>query len=163
MLDPEATAPTLAERIRLLSVQQGQPLSAEQLDAIGLEDPAAKPVAGSSVTRSYPIPEASSLAQTLVQALHSADSGLLEACLAHSDRRTIQNTVRRLPNELVLRLVEELVVRLGRGKAGQGEGMSAANARRARALIEWVRQTLIIHVAYLVTASPIAFCQGCAL
>src|ERR1700734_2303260 len=38
---------------------------------------------------------ANSLTRTLIQALHSSDSRLLETCLTHSDQNLIRNTVRR--------------------------------------------------------------------
>jgi U3 small nucleolar RNA-associated protein 5 len=92
---------------------------------------------------------ATTLTTTLIQALHSTDGPLLESCLTHSNPTLVRNTVQRLPSgTLVLSLLEALVERLGTGKKGaQGN----ASVKRSRALIEWVRQTLIVHVGFLVT------------
>ncbi|KAF8973861.1 WD40-repeat-containing domain protein [Flammula alnicola] len=58
---------------------------------------------------------ANSLTRTLIQALHSSDSRLLEMCLAHSDPVLIRNTVQRLPPQLAIPLITVCVERLGRG------------------------------------------------
>ena len=98
---------------------------------------------------------ASSLTRTLIQALHSSDSGLLETCLAHSNATLIQNTVKRLPPQLAVPLVVACVERLGRGKAvGRGKGGGAgAGAQRGTGLVRWVRAVLVVHGAHLLTVS----------
>ena len=103
-------------------------------------------------TTSQPIP-ASSLTRTLIQALHSSDSGLLESCLAHTNATLIQNTVRRLPPQLAVPLIDACVERLGRGKrAGRGKGGGAgAGAQRGMGLIRWVRAVLVVHGGHLLT------------
>lgn len=94
---------------------------------------------------------ATTLTTTLVQALHSSDAPLLESCLTHSNPILVRSTVKRLPSgSLVLSLLEALVERLGKEKRGR-EGM--ASVKRARALVSWLRETLIVHVGFLVTVS----------
>ena len=101
---------------------------------------------------SQPVP-ASSLTRTLIQALHSSDSGLLESCLAHTNANLIHNTVRRLPPQLAVPLISACVERLGRGKrAGKGKGGGAgAGAQRGMGLVRWVRAVLIVHGGHLLT------------
>ena len=96
---------------------------------------------------------AASLTRTLIQALHSSDSGLLETCLAHTNANLIQNTVRKLPPQLALPLVTACVERLGRGKrAGRGKGGGAgAGAQRGAGLVRWIRAVLVVHGGHLLT------------
>lgn len=99
-----------------------------------------------------PVPSAS-LTSSLVQALHSNDSRLLESCLVHSKEKIIKATVKRLPAHLVIPLVEALVERLGRGRRGYGVGVSGVHASRGKALIMWMRAVLVLHIAHLITVS----------
>ena len=96
---------------------------------------------------------ANSLTLTLIQALHSADSRLLETCLAHSDVTLIQNTVRRLPPQFAVPLLNACVERLGRGhRAGTGKGGGGgASAQRGMTLVGWVKAVLIMHSGHLMT------------
>lgn len=96
---------------------------------------------------------AASLTRTLIQALHSSDSGLLETCLAHSNATLIQNTVKRLPSQLAVPLVTACVERLGRGKrVGRGKGGGGgAGAQRGTGLVRWVRAVLVVHGGHLLT------------
>lgn len=96
---------------------------------------------------------ANSLARTLIQALHSSDTQLLEACLIHSDDVLIRNTVQRLPQQLAIPLLTACVDRLGRGARsntmkGRGGG---ASAQRGMGLIAWVKAVLTMHSAHLMT------------
>ncbi|KAF8665080.1 hypothetical protein AX16_000548 [Volvariella volvacea WC 439] len=96
---------------------------------------------------------ANSLTRTLIQALHSSDSRLVETCLSHSDPTLIRNTVRRLPPQLAVPLINACVERLGRGKrAGSGKGGGAgSSAQRGMGLITWVRTVLAVHSGHLMT------------
>lgn len=93
------------------------------------------------------------LTRTLIQALHSSDSKLLEMCLSHSDSGLIMNTVRRLPPQLAVPLVVACVERLGRGKrAGSGKGGGAgASSQRGIGLVRWVKTVLAVHSGHLMT------------
>lgn len=84
-------------------------------------------------------PSAGSLQTVLVQALHSGDAGLLEACLQHSKIDVINNTVRRLPTEYLIPLLIDLITKF-QEKPG-----------RAPALLIWIKSILLIHTAYLMT------------
>lgn len=93
------------------------------------------------------------LTRTLIQALHSSDSKLLEMCLAHSDPGLIMNTVRRLPPQLAVPLLVTCVDRLGRGKrVGSGKGGGAgASSQRGTGLVRWVKTVLVVHSGHLMT------------
>lgn len=149
-LDVDEAGATLAQRLRGLKVvKPGKaPITAGEDDDAMDEDAPAVPSAAEPV---FDLAPSASLTQTLVQALHSSDRGLLESCLAHTDAKLIRNTVKRLPAQLVLPLVESLVERLGRSKRGYGAGSGAANVLRGRALVQWLRAVLVVHVSYLVT------------
>lgn len=98
---------------------------------------------------------ANSLTRTLIQALHSSDSGLLETCLGHSDRTLIRNTVRRLPSQLALPLITACLDRLGRGaRAGTMKGGGGgASSQRAAGLTGWIKAVLVVHCGYLMTVN----------
>ncbi|KAF7727304.1 WD repeat-containing protein 43 [Apophysomyces ossiformis] len=85
------------------------------------------------------IPSAGSLQQVLMQALHSNDMQLLEACLQHNKVEVINSTVKRLPTTCVIPLLLQLVARF-QEKPG-----------RALDMLTWVRSILYIHSTYLMT------------
>lgn len=94
-----------------------------------------------------------SLSRTLIQALHSGDTKLLEACLRHSDPALIKNTVNRVPQQLSVPLLTACVERLGRGRGGntgRGRG-AAASAQRGTTMVGWIRAVLVVHSGYLMT------------
>ncbi|KAI6164724.1 hypothetical protein EDD17DRAFT_308630 [Pisolithus thermaeus] len=95
---------------------------------------------------------AHSLTRTLIQALHSSDSRLLETCLNHSDASLIRNTVRRLPPQLCLPLLLACVERLARGAraANMKGGGGGASSQRAMMLITWIKTTLTVHSSHLI-------------
>ncbi|KAG6332987.1 hypothetical protein ID866_6103 [Astraeus odoratus] len=96
---------------------------------------------------------AHSLTRTLIQALHSSDSRLLETCLNHSDTSLISNTVRRLPPQLAVPLLLACLERLGRGAraANMKGGGGGASSQRAMVLIAWIKTTLTVHSGHLIT------------
>ncbi|KAG6896742.1 hypothetical protein C0992_006404 [Termitomyces sp. T32_za158] len=96
---------------------------------------------------------ANSLTRTLIQALHSSDTRLLETCLAHSEQTLIRNTVRRLPPQLAVPLITACVERLGRGaRAGNMKGGGGgASSQRGTGLITWIKTTLTVHSGHLMT------------
>ncbi|PSS37165.1 hypothetical protein PHLCEN_2v1038 [Hermanssonia centrifuga] len=125
-------------------------------DAAGLRTASSDDEGDKSEKPDIAIPQivpASSLTRTLIQALHSSDSGLLETCLAHTNATLIHNTVRRLPPQLAVPLVTACVERLGRGKGvGRGKGGGAgAGAQRGTGLVKWVRAVLVVHGGHLLT------------
>lgn len=94
-----------------------------------------------------------SLSRTLIQALHSSDTKLLEGCLRHSDPTIIQNTVMRIPPHLAVPLLQACVDRLARGSGGN-TGRSrggAASAQRGTAMIAWIKVVLVVHSGHLMT------------
>jgi len=98
---------------------------------------------------------ANSLTRTLIQALHSSDSRLLEMCLAHSEPVLISNTVKRLPPQLAIPLITACVERLGRGPRSanmKGSG-GGASAQRGSGLLVWLRTVLTVHTGHLMTVS----------
>ncbi|KAG0705518.1 hypothetical protein DFH29DRAFT_1077671 [Suillus ampliporus] len=96
---------------------------------------------------------AHSLTRTLIQALHSSDSRLLETCLAHSDPALVRNTVRRLPPQLAVPLLTACVERLGRGPraANMKGGGGGASSQRGMGLVIWVKTVLAVHSGHLMT------------
>ncbi|MBW0558874.1 hypothetical protein O181_098589 [Austropuccinia psidii MF-1] len=100
---------------------------------------------------SNPIMPVGSLAQTLVQALNSDDTKLLETCFFQSNKNSISITLQRLPKPLVHNLIQHLVLCLNRKKRGAGDGSTVPSVRRTKVLIEWVKQVLSIHMSYLLT------------
>lgn len=98
---------------------------------------------------------ASSLTRTLIQALHSSDSRLLETCLSHSDPLLIRSTVRKLPPQLAVPLLTACVDRLGRGHraANMKGGGGGASSQRGINLISWVKVVLTVHSGHLMTVS----------
>ena len=96
---------------------------------------------------------ANSLTRTLIQALHSSDSRLLETCLTHSDRTLIRNTVCRLPPQLAVPLLTACVERLGRGSraANMKGGGGGASSQRGTGLLCWVKAVLAIHSGHFMT------------
>lgn len=84
-------------------------------------------------------PAAQSLQNVLVQALHSNDSKLLEACIQHRNKELIETTVRRLPTSYVIPLLLQLI------------DIFQENPARAQAILDWILPTLKLHIAYLMT------------
>ncbi|GAA5887545.1 hypothetical protein JCM16303_004239 [Sporobolomyces ruberrimus] len=166
-LDVDMAEPTLADRLKALNVSQKKErrkaalaakkasVGADDVDVASessgseeIEEDSDEEEDGSDEEGVSRVP-ATTLTTTLVQALHSSDAPLLESCLTHSNPILVRSTVKRLPSgSLVLSLLEALVERLGKEKRGK-EGM--ASVKRARALVSWLRETLIVHVGFLVT------------
>ena len=98
---------------------------------------------------------ASSLTRTLIQALHSSDSRLLETCLSHSDPLLIRSTIRKLPPQLAVPLLTACVDRIGRGHraANMKGGGGGASSQRGISLIAWVKVVLTVHSGHLMTVS----------
>ncbi|GAA96771.1 uncharacterized protein L969DRAFT_97119 [Mixia osmundae IAM 14324] len=155
-LDTDLTEATLEQRLKSLAVPSVEP-DAEpstrrktKAELLG-----AKP--GSHKRNGIPtetitgLRPAATLTQNLLQALNSADDRLLEDCLSFVEPRLIRETAKRLPTHAVLPLVNALVDRLAKGRKGRGAGASAAHPTRGKALVEWLRGLLVVHVGYLVT------------
>lgn len=161
-LDVDAAEPTLADRLKALNVSQKKErrkaAKKARLTADGIDEDVevASESSGSEAESDLEDGEegvsavpATTLTTTLIQALHSSDGPLLESCLAHSNPVLVRSTVKRLPSGgLVLSLLEAIVDRLGKEKKGR-EGM--ASVKRAKALVGWLKETLIVHVGFLVT------------
>jgi U3 small nucleolar RNA-associated protein 5 len=152
--------------VDLAELSLGQRLTA--VDGVGQvesddSDSAASPRKASGKAKSKSqnanIVPANSLTRTLIQALHSSDSRLLETCLAHSDPQLIQNTVRRLPPQLAVPLITACTERLGRGHraAGMKGGGGGASAQRGTVLIAWIKTVLAVHAGHLMTVCRFIF------
>ncbi|GAA5826213.1 hypothetical protein JCM11251_007211 [Rhodosporidiobolus azoricus] len=165
-LDVDSAEPTLADRLKALNVshkkerrkaaRKAKVVAAQDggldedvevvSESSGSEDEDEFADEDDEVVSAVP---ATTLTTTLVQALHSQDGPLLESCLAHSNPALVRSTVKRLPSGgLVLSLLEAIVDHLGKEKKGK-KGM--ASVKRAKALIGWLKETLIVHVGFLVT------------
>ncbi|GAA5857579.1 hypothetical protein JCM8547_004281 [Rhodosporidiobolus lusitaniae] len=164
-LDVDAAEPSLAERLKAMNVSQKRERrkaakKAAATARAGDDVEVASESSGSEMDDDLDFDEeddedgasavpATTLTTTLIQALHSQDGPLLESCLAHSNPVLVRSTVKRLPSGgLVLSLLQAIVDRLGREKKRR-EGM--ASVKRARALVGWLKETLIVHVGFLVT------------
>jgi U3 small nucleolar RNA-associated protein 5 len=147
-VDP-AAEPTIAERLKELHFKDHRD---DMVDAPGTRSSSSKKF-NRSASGKKRIADAMSTTQSLVQALHSADTRLLETCLVESNVKVIRATVRRVPDTLVLPLVEALVERLSRTRRGVGEGAGGVDANRGQVLVEWLRNVLIVHLGYLITVS----------
>lgn len=143
-LDTEMAELTLGQRLRAMN---GEALSDSQSEPESLSHKKKK--AGPD---SIQVP-VESLSRTLIQALHSSDTRLLEGCLRYSDAKLIKNTVRRLPPQLALPLLQVCVDRLARGRGGnKGSAIgSAASSQRGTTMIAWIRAVLIYHSGHLMT------------
>ncbi|KAJ2694176.1 Small subunit (SSU) processome component [Coemansia sp. IMI 209128] len=83
---------------------------------------------------------AGTLVRVLVQSLHTADQKLLDSVLDNAARAlVVRDTVLQLPPAYVLPLLQQLMARF-----------HAAPARASR-LLPWIRSTLAMHSAYLVS------------
>ncbi|KAG0223148.1 WD repeat-containing protein 43 [Actinomortierella wolfii] len=114
----------------------------EKLQDLAVEDSTPKlslKTKSSGSKNKYPTPKANSLQQMLIQALHSNDLQLLEACLTFNNVEVIRNTVRRLPTTYVIPFLTQVIHKFQQ-KPNRGE-----------ALLEWIKAVLLIHTAYLMT------------
>lgn len=85
-------------------------------------------------------PTGDSLAQMLMQALHSQDDKLLEDVLRHGKKESImKNTIKRLPVNLTIPFLTELVHKI------------QAMPWRGEQLVSWIKHILSTHMAYLMT------------
>ncbi|KAJ7071386.1 WD40-repeat-containing domain protein [Mycena amicta] len=148
-LDVDLAELSLGQRLTALS-GEARPGSSSDSDDDGKKKPAAKRDRATQDGGAVP---ANSLTRTLIQALHSSDTRLLETCLAHSDQTLIRNTVRRLPPQLAVPLITACVERLGRGAraANMKGGGGGASSQRGSTLIVWVKTVLSVHSGHLMT------------
>lgn len=132
--------PTLAQRLKELGF--GDPsLAGQEADQDDADVPTKKQES---------LMNEASLASSLSQALHSADTSLLTSCLNHNDAILIRNTVRKISGPLAVKLLEECVNRLN-GVGGHHVSKGSMGSQKARGLIEWVRATLLNHMGYLMS------------
>jgi U3 small nucleolar RNA-associated protein 5 len=135
-LDVDLAELSLGQRLKALDPPASKLAEAEQSDSDDSERPAAPPSRAGQ-------PNSITLTRTLIQALHSTDTKLLETCLAYSDPTLITQTVQRLPPQLAVPLLGACVQRLGR--------TAAPGSQRATVLVRWVRAVLVVHSGHLMT------------
>ncbi|KAN0063152.1 Small subunit (SSU) processome component [Thecaphora frezii] len=134
------------------SVVGDEPTLAQRLDGLGFReqgDDDDEETSGQRRSAGGLVSEAS-LWSSLSQALHSGDNSLLTSCLNHNDAGLIRATVRGISGPLAVKLLEECVARLN-GAGGSNVSKGTIGSQRARALIEWIRATLLIHMGYLMS------------
>ncbi|KAJ7630480.1 hypothetical protein FB45DRAFT_978816 [Roridomyces roridus] len=150
-LDVDLAELSLGQRLTALSGDAPLASSESDEEADGTTKKSTGPRKSSAQDGS--VAPANSLTRTLIQALHSSDTRLLETCLAHSDQTLIRNTVRRLPPQLAVPLITACVERLGRGSraANMKGGGGGASSQRGTALIVWVKTVLALHSGHLMT------------
>ncbi|KAH9060766.1 hypothetical protein EDB87DRAFT_1561352 [Lactarius vividus] len=136
-LDVDLAELSLGQRLTALDPSAPRPAGeVDPSDSDGAERPSTR---AASVAQ----PNSITLTRTLIQALHSADTKLLETCLAYSDAALITQTVQRLPPQLAVPLLGACVQRLGR--------TSAPSSQRTAVLVRWVRTVLVVHSGHLMT------------
>ncbi|KAJ7275542.1 WD40-repeat-containing domain protein [Mycena haematopus] len=153
-LDVDLAELSLGQRLTALSGDTRPVASSDSDDeATTQKSKAPRKGQGDASTQDVSVVPASSLTRTLIQALHSSDTKLLETCLAHSDQTLIRNTIRRLPPQLAVPLITACVERLGRGaRAGNMKGSGGgASSQRGTTLIMWVKTVLTVHSGHLMT------------
>ena len=142
-LDVDLAELSLGQRLTALDPLASRPADAENSDSDDPERPTARTIGTDQ-------PNSITLTRTLIQALHSTDTKLLETCLMYSDPTLITQTVQRLPPQLAVPLLGACVQRLGR--------TSAPGTQRAAVLVRWIRAVLVVHSGHLMTVrSTIAF------
>jgi U3 small nucleolar RNA-associated protein 5 len=160
-LDVDLAELSLGQRLTALS---GVDEIAGQNTMSDSDDEVTSRQSGKQTNKQVPIVvPANSLTRTLIQALHSSDSRLLETCLAHSDQVLIRNTVRRLPPQLAVPLLTACVERLGRGSraANMKGGGGGASSQRGTGLLAWVKAVLAVHSGHLMTVSSTDLVHNC--
>lgn len=135
-LDVDLAELSLGQRLTALDPPASRSADAEQSDS---DNPERPPAQTSRTDR----PNSITLTRTLIQALHSTDTKLLETCLMYSDPTLITQTVQRLPPQLAVPLLGACVQRLGR--------TSAPGTQRAAVLVRWIRAVLVVHSGHLMT------------
>jgi U3 small nucleolar RNA-associated protein 5 len=138
---------------RLKAVSQKELDLASDMDDDTSNKTQAKLLKNNQTGTEIPVVAANSLTRTLIQALHSSDTRLLEMCLMHSDPTLIRNTVRRLPPQLAIPLITSCVERLGKGNrvVNMKGGGGGASSQRGSSLVAWVKTVLVIHAGHLMT------------
>jgi U3 small nucleolar RNA-associated protein 5 len=135
-LDVDLAELSLGQRLTALDPLASRHADAGQSDSDYPERPAVP------ASRSEQ-PNSITLTRTLIQALHSTDTKLLETCLTYSDNTLITQTVQRLPPQLAVPLIGACVQRLGR--------TAAPGSQRAAVLVRWLRAVLVVHSGHLMT------------
>ncbi|KAK0233758.1 WD40-repeat-containing domain protein [Armillaria fumosa] len=149
-LDVDLAELSLGQRLTALSGANIQPEGSDDEEASSSKR--RKP-SGKKVQNDISVVPAASLTRTLLQALHSSDSRLMETCLAHSDPVLIRNTVKALPPQLAVPLLTACMERLGRGARANNMkgGGGGASSQRGTTLIAWVKTVLTVHSGHLMT------------
>lgn len=135
-LDVDLAELSLGQRLTALDPATQRRAEAENSDSGNPEHPTVR------ASRSEQ-PNSITLTRTLIQALHSTDTKLLETCLAYSDTTLIMQTVQRLPSQLAVPLLGACVQRLGR--------TTTPSSQRAGVLVRWIRTVLVVHSGHLMT------------
>lgn len=135
-LDVDLAELSLGQRLTALDPSASRPADAGHSDSDDPERPPAQ-------TPRTDQPNSITLTRTLIQALHSTDTKLLETCLMYSDPTLVTQTVQRLPPQLAVPLLGACVQRLGR--------TSAPGTQRAAVLVRWIRAVLVVHSGHLMT------------
>ncbi|KAI7859133.1 WD40-repeat-containing domain protein [Circinella umbellata] len=141
-------APTMEDHTLEQQQQQQQqqtesltePSLEQRLNEMGVEG--AETIKNEKIKKKFnkpPTPSAGSLQQVLLQALHSGDKALLEACLTQEKAEIVNTTVQRLPTAYVIPLMLQLIAKF-QNSPGRGSG-----------LLIWIKAVLLTHTTYLMT------------
>ncbi|TFY72235.1 hypothetical protein EVG20_g770 [Dentipellis fragilis] len=152
-LDVDLAELSLGQRLTALDPTSAPAHASDSESPSSAEDDARRRPSRVRKSAATAAPSSITLTRTLIQALHSSDTRLLETCLSSTEPGLVMNTVRRLPPQLAVPLLNACVERLGRGKrAGTMKGGGgAAGSQRAGGLVRWIKTVLVVHSGHLMT------------
>ncbi|KAL0088401.1 WD40-repeat-containing domain protein [Phycomyces blakesleeanus] len=133
----EASAKNTIEEVSLDNTEE--PSIEQKLQQMNVEEEQTTTRPKKTTTRKIVAPSAGTLQNVLIQALHSNDVQLLEACLSHTRIDIVHRTVQRLPANHVIPLLFQLISRF------------QEKPNRGRNMLIWINAVLTLHTAYLMT------------
>lgn len=140
-LEIDMDEPTLSHRLGEMKVKKSKKTSSSEDGTDSSEEE------GEGSGPSAPQTSAT-LTSTLLQALHTSDTSLLSSILTKGSPTLIRPTILRLPSSAALPLLEACLERLARG-GSNSRSKGSLGTREAKSVINWIRETLLIHMASL--------------
>ncbi|CAO1618346.1 unnamed protein product [Jaminaea pallidilutea] len=151
---------SLEERLRGMKVMRSRKVNGKEKEAGASssskhdpdEDDEDEEIGAGQGARSNVPTTSLSLAASLSQALHSADTAAISSLLTSSQPSLIKSTVLRLSGPNAVKLLEACVQRLQRGgSSASSKSRGTVGSNKARGLIEWIKWTLRFHAGYLMS------------
>lgn len=123
----------------------GEKFAEEKSDELSLEERLNVKATSHTVAKanlSGQKPNALSLANNLIQGLHSGDDNMINSILFNeSNERTMHSTIQRIPSDVAVKLCNSIIVKLHE------------NPSRSGPLLAWLRTVMLMHMSYLL-ANP---------